>query len=213
MTDSFDRYLAIYKLGCHWEIDAAKEYAKTWIDSQEPTNEEHIKMLQFSRQHHVDDWFASSFQNLVDRNMTTFTTAESEKIGLETLLVIAKTRDARDQHRRHIARLPPPIQHSVCCPQDERAACTIAYEDLWWKIVGRSLLDPKYGIPTTRIPELVGRVVATDMNPKCWEKTKRDIVTHRYDECLRGEEWIIEQVLERLRKKDEAIDAINLQSS
>ena len=45
MTDSFDRYVAIYKLGCRWEIDAAKKYANTAIDSQEPTNEEQVKMI------------------------------------------------------------------------------------------------------------------------------------------------------------------------
>jgi hypothetical protein len=56
MTDSFDRYVAIYKLACHWEIDAAKKYAKTGIDSQKSANKEHaVKMLQLSHQHHVDD--------------------------------------------------------------------------------------------------------------------------------------------------------------
>ena len=79
--------------------------------------------------------------------------------------------------------------------------------------MGRPLLDPKYGIPTTPIPEIVGSIVATDTNPKCWEKTKPDIVTHKYNECLRGEEWIIDKVLENLRKRDEDIAAINLQSS
>ena len=112
------------------EIDAAKKYAKTAIDSQEPTNEEQVKMLQFSRQHNVDDWFASSFQKLVERNLTTFTPVESEKISFETFLVIARTRDAIDQHRRHVARFPPPIQHSGFCPEDERAVFSIAYEDL-----------------------------------------------------------------------------------
>ena len=119
-TDSFDRYIAIYKLACHWEIEAAKEYAKAGIDSLTSAEKVHaVEMLQFSRQHHVDDWFASSFRDLVGRHITTFTAQDSEKIGLKTLLVIAKTRDALDQHRLHVARFPPPIKHSDDCPEDK----------------------------------------------------------------------------------------------
>jgi hypothetical protein len=120
MTRSFEHYVAIYKLACRWEIDTARDYAKAGMDSLTSAEKAHaIELLLFSRQHHIDDWFASSFRELVWRHITTFTVSESEKIGLETLLVIAKTRDALDRHRLHVARFPPPITHSFCCPEEK----------------------------------------------------------------------------------------------
>ena len=74
--------------------------------------------------------------------------------------------------------------------------------------MGRSVLDPKNHIPTICIPGLVDRLVVTEMNPKCWERTKHDIVTNKYDKCLKGEDWIIDSVVNKLRGGDD-IDAVN----
>jgi hypothetical protein len=209
MAGAFDRYVAIYKLACHWEIDAAKDYAKAGIDSIVSAGKDHaVKMLQFSHQHHVDDWFAASFRQLVERNITTYNDPELEKIGLRTFLLIAKTQASIRRHRLHVARFPPPITHSVCCPEDERGTCAVAYEDLWWKTVGRPLLDPKYGIPTMLILGIISKVVVTNMNLKCWEKTKLNIVSHKYDECLNGEDWIMDTVVCKL-KEGENMDTIS----
>jgi hypothetical protein len=51
------------------------------------------------------------------------------------------------------------------------------------------------------------------MNPKCWEKTKRDIITHKYDHCLDGEEWIINQVLEKLKNGGGDISTVDIPCS
>jgi hypothetical protein len=190
-------------------MDAAKEYAKTAIESDKPSGKDSvIKMFQFSRQYRIDDWFGSTFRKLVERQMTTFTMQETEKIGFRTLLVIAKTRDAIEQHRRYIARFPPPVKHSPLCSEDHHKDCASAYEDLWWKVVGRALLDPKYYTSTKLIPSLVDRVVATNMNPKCWERTKRDIIADKFDECLKGEDWIIEKVVDTLKEEGDNFDAV-----
>jgi hypothetical protein len=50
-----------------------------------------------------------------------------------------------------------------------------------------------------------------DHEPAVLETTKRGIVTHKYDECLNGEEWVIDQVLEGFKQGNESINVTDLQ--
>ena len=109
-------------------------------------------------------------------------------------MAIAKTQDAINQHKTLLAHSPPPIQHTNLCMGLTRNQYKSAYEELWWKHVGRLLLDPQTPIQCWGIPSVMERIDLVGMGDGCMERTRLWVLDHT---VLKADE-IIQNTLMKL---------------
>ena len=66
--------------------------------------------------------------------------------------------------------------------------------------MGVPLLDPKFDVSTSQVPEIVAKAIGVEMNPKCWEMTKGRILAHKQNHpAFSAEEVAIQKVLTKLK--------------
>jgi hypothetical protein len=113
------------------------------------------------------------------------------------MVAIAKTKDALNEHRKLLARFPPPVQHSNLCSGSNRNRCKEAYEELWWKHVGKALLDPNLPVRFWKVPDVLDGIRCNNMGEGCIEKTWASI---KGSPVLEMDEQIIREALDKLRR-------------
>jgi hypothetical protein len=134
--------MAILKLADRYDMKEAKEYAQTSIERLYWLADNNVHLLELACTHRVDKWLKDAIKQLVCCRLTSFTKEETEKIGVCTMLAIGKTRDALNEHHKLLARFPYPVQHSNKCTGLNHNRCKEVYQELWWKHVGKALIDP-----------------------------------------------------------------------
>ena len=60
-------------------------------------------------------------------------------------------------------------------------------------------MDPKYDTPTSNISSIIKKAIGIKMNPKCWEMTKRHILSCSSDLAFSAEDKMIEKILRKLK--------------
>lgn len=137
-----DRFVSILKLAHLWEMSTAKTFAMKEIENESWLDDHDVRLIGLAFKYQISSWFSEAFRSLVRRRVTNYTVAETEMVGLRTMMALMKTQDAMEQHRKLLAYFPPPIQHTRFCVGLSRSSCKSAYEDLWWKYIAKALLDP-----------------------------------------------------------------------
>jgi hypothetical protein len=110
-----DCYISILKLAEKWEMAEAKTHAKKAIESSFWMSSHHARLIGLTFKYHIPSWFNESFRTLVRRQLTNYSLAEMEEIGLQIMMALTKTQDAISQHKMLLAHSPPPIQHTNVC--------------------------------------------------------------------------------------------------
>ena len=192
---NLDRYISILKLADKFDIAEARSFAKKAIENTHWTANQHAQLISVALKYDMPAWFRESFKTLVRRRVTEFSVRETEAIGLRTMMAIVKTRDAIDHHKRLLAHSPPPIQHTKRCTGLNRNQCATAYEDLWWKHIGKPLLDPTVPIQCWNVPTLMEKITAVGMGDGCLQRTRKWLLNHR---VLRADDEVIESAVGRL---------------
>jgi len=195
VVQDLSRYISILKLSEEWDMAEAKAFAKKAIETTFWTANQHTRLIGVAFRYDIPSWFQESFKTLVRRRVTEFTVADTEAIGLRTMMAIVKTRDAIDHHKKLLAHSPPPIQHTKRCVGLNRNPCASAYEDLWWKHVGKALLDPQVPIQCWNVPSLMEKITPVGMGDGCLQRTRKWLLNHG---VLKADEDIIEGTVRKL---------------
>jgi hypothetical protein len=190
-----DRFVAILKLADQWDMSTAKAYAMKAIENEFWLGDHEVRLIGLAYTYRIASWFTEAFRSLVRRRVTHYTLAETETVGLRTMMALLKTQDAMENHRKLLAYFPPPIQHSRLCVGLARNSCKSTYEDLWWKHVAKALLDPVAPASCWSVPAAMEGIDAVGMGDGCLEKTRSWLVSHP---VLKMEDKIIESSIQQL---------------
>jgi hypothetical protein len=188
-------YISILTLADKWDMADAKMFAKKAIVTTFWTPNQHSRLIGVAFKYDIPSWFRESFKTLVRCWVTEFSVADTEVIGLRTMMAIVKTRDAIDHHKKLLAHSPPHIIHTKRCVGLSRNHCAIAYEDLWWRYVGKALLDPQVPIQCWNVPSLMERIAPVGMGDGCLQRTRKWLANHG---VLKADEDIIEGTVRKL---------------
>jgi hypothetical protein len=195
VVQDLSRYISILKLSEEWDMAEAKAFAKKAIETTFWTANQHTRLIGVAFRYDIPSWFQESFKTLLRRRVTEFSVADTEAIGLRTMMAIVKTRDAIDHHKKLLAHSPPPIQHTKRCVGLNRNPCASAYEDLWWKHVGKALLDPQVPIQCWNVPSLMEKITPVGMGDGCLQRTRKWLLNHG---VLKADKDIIEGTVRKL---------------
>jgi hypothetical protein len=190
-----NRYIAILKLADQWEMETAKAYAMKAIENEAWLGDHEVRLIGLAFTYRISSWFTEAFRTLVRRRASNYTLAESETVGLRTMMALLKTQDTMEQHRKLLAYFPPPIQHTRHCVGLNRNGCKRAYEDLWWKHIARALLDPVAPASCWSVPSAMEGISTVGMGDGCLEKTRMWLSGHP---VLKMEEKIVEGSIQQL---------------
>ena len=75
-------YIWISTLADKWQMVEAKAYVKKAIEASFWMSSHHTCIIGLAFKYHILTWFNESFRTLVKRQLTDFTLAETEEIGL-----------------------------------------------------------------------------------------------------------------------------------
>jgi hypothetical protein len=176
-------------------MSTAKAFAMKAIEKESWLDDHEIRLIGLAFKYRISSWFSEAFRSLVRRRITNYSVADTEMVGLRTMMALLKTQDAMEQHRKLLAYFPPPIQHTRFCVGLNRNGCKSAYEDLWWKHIARALLDPAGPASCWSVPSAMEGISAVGMGDGCLEKTRIWLSTHA---VLKMEEKIIEGSINQL---------------
>jgi hypothetical protein len=85
--------ISIFQLATRFEIDAAKEHAKTGIDQLRCVQDQPVQLLHLARVHGVEEWFEAAFRQLLLLPISCFSKEGKNTLGAETLLAFASLLD------------------------------------------------------------------------------------------------------------------------
>lgn len=191
-----DRLVTILKLAYFYEMEEAKAFAIREIEIQTRSSscENAMQLLALAHRYDVGDWLTAAFVKLLHQCITSFSKEEVDAIGARTMLCLAKTTDAIEEFKKHLAQFPPPVQHHIMCSQ--HSLCSKAYDEKWWSHVGRALLDPGVLISAISVPSFVRKFKFAGMTEGCLMKTM-DAATDTL--IFHTEDKIIECVVQKLK--------------
>ena len=190
-----DYWVAVMKVADLYNIAAAKEDATRGLANRvRYLGGCPIQAIELGRRFNIKEWFEHGFRELVTRNLLTYTVPDTERLGLRCMMGIAKTQCALQDFRKLLAFVPPPLHHSRICLDHRR--CSDAYDDQWWKYVGKQLFDPANvtATPCSDVPSILAHTNFVGMTMECWVKT-RDAMD---ESPFHKEEKIIDDCIARL---------------
>lgn len=71
--------------------------------------------------------------------LSEITLIDAQMMGVDPLLIVAKTKENMHLHHHNVACNPPELTHSMECVDFK--ACNDDWRTVWWNEMGRSLMD------------------------------------------------------------------------
>jgi hypothetical protein len=105
--------------------------------------------------------------------------ADVEKIGLKFFATVVKARVVVDRHQGRLAHCAPPVVCSLPYTPDSRIheQCASAWQEVWWKRIGRHMLHPVNPCPFLDVIAYIERVDVKRMQPACLCETIQSLKT------------------------------------
>jgi hypothetical protein len=131
--------------------------------------------LYLARNYSVADWICPGFRELVVTPTSLLTDSDIEHIGIATFVLLVRTKDRIDTHRRACAVRAPPITHGDGCYDENE--CEREWQNAWWGEEGRpgvaiALIHPNMAYPAKEIAKKLDTIkVGWKMDDTCRELT------------------------------------------
>lgn len=188
--EGVDRLLALLKLGSLYEIDDAKAFAMSLIESH-PDIHPSVR-LHASQKYGIREWLSPAFRDLLQLPLQSLTLVDVARLGFPTYSVLAVTKEKTECHRKQVAQTFPIVHLPYRHPN-----CYRAWSSVWWTEMGSSMLDDK---GTPRWSSIIGRLTSSEMPNVCESCKPRYAheVQEQSKEWLNGESSIIEEAVQSL---------------
>jgi hypothetical protein len=160
----------ILKLSNKWEITEGQEYAILFLREQVM---DAAHRLELSRMFGIDEWVKPAFNELVQKNLTSLSINDVNRIGFTTYTILAKAREAIDQQRKLIAAVPPAmvfLESYKCLDHDK---CKASWKETWWRKLGKQLVHPSKPLALSEVMDFLEQTKFPDMMDCC----KKDMLT------------------------------------
>jgi hypothetical protein len=191
--------VAVLRLSTLWEISSGRDWAIHYLSPSNllPATLPAPDRIKLSREFCVTEWIEPAFRELYTSDWLKLKDADVEKIGLKFFATAVKARAAVDRHRGRLAHCAPPVVCSPPCIPDSRIheRCVSAWQEVWWKRIGRHMLHPVNPCPFSDVIAYIERVDVKGMQPACLRETIHSLKT---TDRFGYEEQVIRQAIDSI---------------
>lgn len=194
---------AVLRLSTMWEISTGRTWA---IQHLSPTALRPPELLpaadriKLSRDFCVPQWVEPAFRELYTADLLRFKDADTEKVGLKVFTTLVKVREAVARHRSRLAHYPPAVICGSSCSTDSRIGherCVQAWQEAWWKKIGRLLLHPTSPCLLSDALTSIERMEVKGMHGSCLRSTVQSV---KASDRFGYEEQAIRQAIDSIQQ-------------
>ncbi|KAJ7092826.1 hypothetical protein B0H15DRAFT_972399 [Mycena belliarum] len=159
----------LLKLGCLWDIQEVKTYAKGILYSVALPP---ARRLEIARAFAVHEWVEDCVKELIPL-CGSFDTDTALQIGTITLNIMFSAKSALDRERLFVAHTAPKLTPMDALNYGDcrnHSNCERAIREGWWALVGKKVLHPTNPMSVDAIGAHLSKITFPGMSPKCQEE-------------------------------------------
>ncbi|KAH9886214.1 hypothetical protein C8Q73DRAFT_715777 [Cubamyces lactineus] len=189
--DNQEALISVLNLGHFFQIAAAEADARRALE-QSPGFSAALQYA-LGMKNRINDWIKAGFKKLVILPIDSLSAVDIELMGLPAYHALVSTKARIEAHRKYMAYVPPPIEHSPSCPFD--IPCKFGWEREWKSGVSRLLLHPELHISGAQVLENLEAVKINDVHEECKQLTLGRL---RRGEVLTREDTLVREAIRSL---------------
>ena len=99
--------------------------------------------MDLARKYDIEQWIGPAFNELMDRELNSFTWEEIETMGFDIYVAISQIGERIAKERLYVAYVCPETRKAQQCEFEEHQACIEDWKFSWWNGFCRHLLHPE----------------------------------------------------------------------
>ena len=146
----------------------------------------HCRLISLSIEYNIDKLFIYAFKRLVKARLDDLTPDEHAMLHLHLWAAILKAQSTLQIHRRIVACESPAINHVADCLDTDN--CSLDWHQLWWNVMGCSLLDGRNPQPYKDAVQRFEQTVLTNKIGKIFPECLCSVMATIRDEAAFNQE-------------------------